>query len=277
MPAVEETAVAEPKKRIDWEKATNAERLENVNKGKVAIISHAMYATRDKLFLNQPMTQDKMDKTIPYDVATGKPFMGLNNALLRTFANGNGYKSNDFIEIKDAWKLGGELKSYKGITKEGEPYDKKPPCYRLEYMATWELRDKIDPKTNKPMTAVSEKTGRTYVVKERVDLPEPKLQTKSLYHISEFKGLDKSQFKERDMNAIKNYREKLANGIANGLPNLQRIGIEGVVADSLMRFINAQNKGQEYTPTQAHINMINKAQFQTQEKAQEKENQGRGR
>lgn len=144
-------------------------------------------------------------------------------------------------------------------------------------MATWELRNKIDPKTNEPMTAVNEKTGRTYIVKERVDLPEPKLQTKLLYHISEFKGLDKSQFKERDMNAIKNYREKLANGISNGLPNLKRIGIEGVVADSLIRFINVQNKGQEYTPTQAHINMINKTQSQTQEKVQEKENQGRGR
>lgn len=262
---------------MDWEKATNAERLENVNKGKVAVVSHAMYVARDKLFLNQPMTQETMDKTMPYDVTTGKPFVGLNSALLRTFANGNSYKSNDFIDIKDAWKLGGELKTYKGVTKEGKSYDKKPPCYRLEYMATWELRDKIDPKTNEPMTAVNEKTRRTYVVKERVDLPEPKLQTKSLYHISEFKGLDKSQFKERDMNAMENYREKLANGVANGLPNLKRIGIEGVIADSLIRFINAQNKGQEYTPTQAHTNMINKTQSQTQEKVQEKENQGRGR
>ena len=270
--------ITEPKK-IDWEKASNAERLENVNKGKVAIVAHAMYAARDKLFLNQPMSKDKMDNTMPYDVVSGKPYVGLNSALLRTFANGNGYKSNDFIEIKDAWKLGGELKTTKAFTKDGQEYDKKPPAYRLEYMATWELRDKIDPKTNEPMKAISEKTGREYVIKERVDLPEPKLQTKTLYHISEFKGLDKSQFKERDTNAIESYREKLANGIPNGLPNLQKIGIDGIVADSLMRFINASNKGQEYTPTQAHTQMVNKSQTQnqTQEKAQEKETKGRGR
>ena len=46
-----------------------------------------------------------------------------------------------------------------------------------------------------------------------------------------------------------------------------------------MRFINASNKGQEYTPTQLHTNMISKVQTQTQDKVQEKaqDNKGRGR
>ena len=108
--------ITEPTK-IDWEKANNAERLANVNKSKVAIVAHAMYAAKDKLFLNQPMSKDKMDNTMPYDVVSGKPYVGLNSALLRIFANGNGYKSNDFIELKDAWKLGGELKTHKAFNK----------------------------------------------------------------------------------------------------------------------------------------------------------------
>ncbi|TLD85187.1 DUF1738 domain-containing protein [Helicobacter sp. MIT 11-5569] len=248
--------VTENKETKKWEEMDNSERLDFVNKKKRILVAMAMSEKNiGKMFWNKEMDTKDIEKTMPYNKATGKPFLGLNGVLMRAFADVNGYKSNEFISAKQVFELGGEIKTYPIFDKEGNPVldDKgeqicKGKSFQYEYLADFGMQPKIDPKTNEPMKAISQE-GREYIVKERVDYPTPKLETTNLYHISEIKGIDKSKLKSLDLTNLPDYRQKLAEQIRSTLPNLQKLGITGMAQSTIMRFLNAQNKGENYIPT----------------------------
>ena len=261
----------------DWKDMSNTERLESLNRFKRGVVSFAISTNKDNMFWNKSMSAKEIEKTMPYNKANGKPFLGLTGVLLRTFSNANHYKSNEFISLQQAWQLGGELKQRTDVDEKGNAVKKNPPSFRYEYMAEYTMQPKIDPKTQEPMKAISQ-NGREYVVKERVDFKEPKLETVTLYHISEFKGLDKTKLQDLNLESVREYREKLANQPSKALPNLEKIGIKGLVAETITRFLNMQNKGQDYTPTQALQNLVNKQSQLFQAPLQDKtQNAGIGR
>ncbi|TLD85559.1 ArdC-like ssDNA-binding domain-containing protein [Helicobacter sp. MIT 05-5294] len=272
----------ENQERKDWNEMSNNERLEFVNQKKRIVVGMALSERNiGKMFWNYDLSNQKIEKTMPYNKATGKPFLGLNGVMLRTFAQVNGYKSNEFISARQVFELGGKIKTYPMHDKEGKPIlDKdgqpvlKGKSFQYEYMAEYGMQPKIDPNTNEPMKAIS-KEGREYIVKERVDYATPKLETMNIYHISEVSGIDKSKLKSLDLSNLPTYREKLAEQTKNTLPNLEKIGITGVAKDTILRFLNAQNKGLDYTPSQLQKSIAMKY-GKAQEIAPKQKEQGRG-
>lgn len=104
----------------------------------------------------------------------------------------------------------------------------------------------------------------TYVVKEKIPI-NPRLETKTLYHVSQFDGLDESKIKERDLTAIQHYREQAKNqDFEVKIDYNKTLGISGNLEKQLNNLTLAQIKGVDYFNPAKKIDM-------TKEKAQTKE------
>ena len=70
------------------------------------------------------------------------------------------------------------------------------------------------------------------------------METKTLYHVSQFDGLNEEKIKERDLTAIQNYREAAKNQAYEvRIDYSKTLGIGGNLAKQLDNLTMAQIKG----------------------------------
>ncbi|HDX6248808.1 TPA: hypothetical protein RPV96_002050, partial [Campylobacter fetus subsp. venerealis] len=231
--------------------------------------------------------KEEVDNTMPYNAKTGNTYSRETNMLLRAEMAIKGYDKAQFVTMEQGNAMGGVLKLKHDeqtgeVVKTKNGKDARVDGVKMLYIADHELRPKLD-KDGKEVTAVvkdkdgnvkyDQETGQpmTYVVKEKIPI-KPRLETKTLYHVSQFDGLDESKIKDRDLTAVTHYREQSKNQdfevkISYG----KTLGISGNLEKQLDNLTLAQIKGVDYYNPAVKVEMTKqKAQTKEQNKGMER-------
>lgn len=266
-----------------WGKMNNAEKKESFDKYAKFKIFEAHKTT--KADWQRDMSKEEVDNTIPYNASTGKTYSRETSMLLRAEMAIKGYDKAQFVTMEQGNMMGGTLK-YKVDEQTGEIQktksgkDARVDGVKMLYITDHIIRPKLDSDGKEIMAVVKDKDGNvkhdketgkpiTYVVKEKIPV-KPYLETKTLYHVSQFDGLDQSKIKDRDLTAIKNYREE-----AKEQPYEIRIdygktlGISGNLEKQLNNLSIAQIKGVDYYNPAQKLD-ISKQKQKTKAKKQER-------
>ena len=243
-----------------WEEKSNLERQESLNDYYKMIIANAIKHKKDEVFWNKDMSQKEIDKTIPYNAKTGATYTGISSIALRCDAQVKNYKEPAFLTMREANLLGGTLKL--DINENGEILktkngkDKYVDGIKVSYIKEYDFITKKDANGQPLMKPVRDNNGNIKLdengkemyreVKEKIFLQTPKLETITLYHISQFNGLKKEKLAKRDMTLLEKYREKIPNMKFDPRGKMERLGLTKEVANSLNNFYNSEIKGQDY-------------------------------
>ncbi|CUU75058.1 ArdC-like ssDNA-binding domain-containing protein [Campylobacter hyointestinalis] len=264
--------------RKSWEQMDNAEKKESFDKYMKFKLFEAHKT--GKADWQKDMSKEEVDNTMPYNAKTGNTYSRETNMLLRAEMAIKGYDKAQFVTMEQGNAMGGVLKLKHDeqtgeVVKTKNGKDARVDGVKMLYITDHELRPKID-KDGKEVTAVvkdkdgnvkhDKETGMpiTYVVKEKIPI-KPRLETKTLYHVSQFDGLDESKIKERDLEAIQAYREKAKNqDFEVKIDYGKTLGISGNLEKQLNNLTLAQIKGVDYYNPAQKVKM-------TKEKAQAKE------
>lgn len=247
-------------KRKSWEEMSNAEKKESFDK-------HAKYKLFEahktgKADWQKNMTKEEVDNTIPYNASTGKTYSRETSMLLRAEMAIKGYEKAQFLTMEQGNMMGGTLK-YKVNEQTGEVQktkngkDARVEGVKMLYIADYEMKPKLD-NNGKEIKAfvkdkdgnevISKQTGKPieYTVKEKIPI-KPRLETKTLYHVSQFDDLDKTKIKERDLSTIQKYREQAkTQSYEVKIDYGKNLGISGNLEKQLNHLTIAQNKGIDY-------------------------------
>lgn len=208
------------------------------------------------------MTKEEVDNTIPYNASTGKTYSRETSMLLRAEMAIKGYEKAQFLTMEQGNMMGGTLK-YKVNEQTGEVQktkngkDARVEGVKMLYIADYEMKPKLD-NNGKEIKAfvkdkdgnevISKQTGKPieYTVKEKIPI-KPRLETKTLYHVSQFDDLDKTKIKERDLSTIQKYREQAkTQSYEVKIDYGKNLGISGNLEKQLNHLTIAQNKGIDY-------------------------------
>ncbi|KAA3682864.1 MULTISPECIES: ArdC-like ssDNA-binding domain-containing protein [Campylobacter] len=280
---IKETKVPQEKK--SWEQMDNAEKKESFDKYMKFKLFEAHKT--GKADWQKDMSKEEVDNTMPYNAKTGNTYSRETNMLLRAEMAIKGYDKAQFVTMEQGNAMGGVLKLKHDeqtgeVVKTKNGKDARVDGVKMLYIADHELRPKLD-KDGKEVTAVvkdkdgnvkyDQETGQpmTYIVKEKIPI-KPRLETKTLYHVSQFDGLDESKIKERDLTAVTHYREQSKNQdfevkISYG----KTLGISGNLEKQLDNLTLAQIKGVDYYNPAVKVEMTKqKAQTKEQDKGMER-------
>ncbi|AQW80392.1 hypothetical protein CPIN17260_0032 [Campylobacter pinnipediorum subsp. pinnipediorum] len=252
--------MAKEQERKTWEQMSNAEKKESFDKyAKFKLFEAHKTAKAD---WQKDMSKEEVDNTIPYNASTGRTYSRETSMLLRAEMAIKGYNKAQFVTMEQGNAMGGVLKLKHDeqtgeILKTKNGKDARVDGVKMLYIANYEMRPKID-KDGKEVTAVvKDKDGNikidentkkplTYIVKEKIPI-EPKLETKTLYHVSQFEGLDESKVKDRDLTAVHNYRETAKSQAYEVKVDYGKtLGIGGNLEKQLNNLTLAQIKGVDY-------------------------------
>ena len=269
---------ATQQERKSWNQMDNAEKKESFDK----YMKYKLFEAHKtaKADWQKDMSKEEVDRTIPYNAKTGATYSRETSMLLRAEMAIKGYDKPQFVTMEQGNAMGGILK-LKHDEKTGEILTTKNGLQarvdgvKMLYIADHEIRPKLDRDGKEIMAVVKDKDGNikydketgesmTYVVKEKIPI-NPRLETKTLYHVSQFDGLDESKIKERDLTAIQHYREQAKNqDFEVKIDYNKTLGISGNLEKQLNNLTLAQIKGVDYFNPAKKIDM-------TKEKAQTKE------
>ncbi|WP_270978473.1 ArdC family protein [Campylobacter helveticus] len=259
--AVEVTAPTQSQDSyVKWEDKTNAQRLESINNYYKMLMAKAI--GDKKAFWDKDMDSKEIDNTIPYNPSTGKPYGGVISLALRAVKEIQNYPDSDFLTMRQANLLHGKLK-YE-VNEKGEK--EYPKGVKMTIMKNYEYHPKLD-KDGQPLFREVQVNGEKVKqpVMDKVYLQQPKLETITLYHTSQFNDLDASKLKTRDLKPLEEYREKQKENAYDLRPKLDFLGLTPKVTQDLNNFLTSQNKGVDYKKIQHQsLNQIKK-----QEKVQE--------
>lgn len=232
-----------------WEERTNGERLESINNYYKMILAKSI--GDKKKFWDKDMSAKEIDNTIPYNASTGKPYNGIISIALRAAKEINNYKDSDFLTMRQGNLLNGRLqKGSKGV--------------KMVRMVDHEYQPMLDSKGNQ----IYDKDGRAKTTK--VYLKEPKLETVMLYHTSQFDGLNTSKLKGRDLDSLKEFRDKQQEKGYDIRPNLNFLNMGKDVINDLNNFMTSQLKGIDYQKIETKS--LSKIRREQQERDRAKEN-----
>ena len=190
-----------------WNERTNAEKQDSINQYNKMILATAI--KQGKEFWKEDKSIDQINKEMPYNPKTGEPYIGVTSAILQAVAKINGYENNQFMTMKQANTLGGKLKTLsdengKEVISEKTGKIQYAQGVKIPLLKTYELVPKLDDNKKQIM-----QNNKPVFVKQY--LPEPKLETTTLYHVSQFNDLDHSKFKEKNMENIEKLRYENRN------------------------------------------------------------------
>lgn len=271
--------------RKSWEQMDNAEKKESFDK----YMKYKLFEAHKtgKADWQKDMSKEEVDNTMPYNAKTGNTYSRETNMLLRAEMAIKGYDKAQFVTMEQGNAMGGVLKLKHDeqtgeVVKTKNGKDARVDGVKMLYIADHELRPKLD-KDGKEVTAVvkdrdgnvkyDQETGQpmTYVVKEKIPI-KPRLETKTLYHVSQFDGLDESKIKERDLTAVTHYREQSKNqDFEAKISYGKTLGISGNLEKQLDNLTLAQIKGVDYYNPAVKVEMTKqKAQTKEQDKGMER-------
>lgn len=240
-----------------WQEMNNQEKKESFDKyEKFKLIEAHKTARAD---WQRDMTAQEVDSSIPYNASNGKTYSRDTSMLLRAEMAIKGYEKPQFVTMEQGNFMGGKLKFQKdenGQTKLS-PNGKELRVQGVKtlYTKTYELRDKLDKDGKVIEIDVKDKSGNLITnqngevikrpVKEKIPI-KPTLETQTLYHISQFEGIKPDKVKERNLTAIKDFRERQKEASYEIKPNYERIDLGGNLAKQLEHLAIAQIKGIDY-------------------------------
>lgn len=274
--------VTEQNKYVAWEQKSNVERMESFNNYAKNIL---LYSIKEKKQVwNKELNAKDLDNSIPYNASTGHTFSGVESLLLRTQAAIKGYKEPQFITMQQGNFMGGKLKraldenGNPTLTKNGkEAYEQG---VKVAFLQKYDYVPKLDSNGKEMTRIVRDKEGNpkldkngkeiTEIVKEKKFLKEPRLETITLYHPSQFEGLDASKLKERNLEPLQEFREKQKENNYDLRPkNLDNLGLDKETTNHLKNFLTAEMKGLNYVPIKEQT--INQIQSQVRQQKQQQE------
>ncbi|SQC36304.1 helicase, Snf2 family [Helicobacter fennelliae] len=182
-----------------WDNYTHEERKESFNNYAKYNIIQAI-KSQNAPWLKSKSAQE-IQKDRPFNAQTGRPYEGLNAILLESKQKEMGYENGSWISAKQANFLGAKLTADQLKTMEG---------VKISYIKTKEAKQVFD-KQGKPKTTpqldskgkprINPKTKEPYYnfVYDIKELPQPILETTTLYHTSQIPSLEKSKLKELDL------------------------------------------------------------------------------
>ncbi|MBR8466522.1 DUF1738 domain-containing protein [Campylobacter sp. faydin G-140] len=229
-----------------WEDRSNAERQTSINEYAKIMIAGAM-KTKNADWLKD-MSAKQIDETMPFDASNGKPYQGISSIILRSAVTMNGYENAEFLSMKQANLMGATLK--KEIDEQGNV--KYPKGAKIAFYKEYEYQPKLDSNGKQLYKTIKDKYGveKQQPAMEKVYLKEPKLETLTLYHTSQFDDLDRSKLKERDLTNLNAKREANKDKSYDVRPKLNGLGMGANTTNDLNNFINSQNKGIDYEKIQ---------------------------
>lgn len=277
--------MAKIQEKKSWEQMNNAEKKESFDN----YIKYNLFEAHKtaKADWHKDMTAEQVDNTMPYNASTGKTYSRETSMLLRAEMAIKGYDKAQFVTMEQGNAMGGTLKLKHNengeieMTKSGK--QARVEGVKMLYIATEEIRPKfdsngekvmaqvIDPKTKEPKLDPKTKEPITYQVKERIPI-KPRFETKTLYHVSQFDGLDTKKIKERDLTAVQNYREEAkSKPYEVNVDYSKTLGLGGNLANQLNSLTQAQIKGVDYFNPAQRIDITkNKKQTKAQDKGMER-------
>ncbi len=277
--------MAKIQEKKSWEQMNNAEKKESFDN----YIKYKLFEAHKtaKADWHKDMTAEQVDNTMPYNASTGKTYSRETSMLLRAEMAIKGYDKAQFVTMEQGNAMGGTLKLKHNengeieMTKSGK--QARVEGVKMLYIATEEIRPKfdsngekvmaqvIDPKTKKPKLDPKTKEPITYQVKERIPI-KPRFETKTLYHVSQFDGLDTKKIKERDLTAVQNYREEAkSKPYEVNVDYSKTLGLGGNLANQLNSLTQAQIKRVDYFNPAQRIDITkNKKQTKAQDKGMER-------
>lgn len=240
-----------------WEQMSNKEKEESMYSSFRAIIGKA--CIEKKAFWQQNMTIEEIDKTMPYSPESGNPAIGIPSIILRTVMAINDYKEPQFLTANQAARLGGTIKKQLDengnvVINEKTGKEQLVQGTRIPVRKNYEMVD-YNPKTgeqhvDKKNPTYIDKNGKeqtNYIMYKKL-LPYPKVDSLTYYHVSQFDGLDKSKFKEKDMSKVEKMRKEIGEtGIyPEVIDKLERLKLLHTTKVCLENFISSQNIGIDY-------------------------------
>ncbi|WP_096021378.1 ArdC-like ssDNA-binding domain-containing protein [Campylobacter lanienae] len=253
---------AQETKQKPWEEKSNEERVESVKEFSKMVIASAIkeaHSKGEEPFFRKEMSAKEIDATMPYNPSTGKPYTNETSMLLRADAQKNGYEEAMYLTMKQANFMRGKLEPLKNdngeilFSKNGKT--QYPNGIKIAYVVEKEYVPKLDADgnqifaTDKNGNLKNDRNGKPIPVMEERYLKEPRIETTTLYHISNFTDLDKSQLKPRDLSGVNKYREIMSK---TDYDNRARINLDLTPSTKrdIENFMNSQNKGIDYNPIQ---------------------------
>lgn len=275
--------MATEQEKKGWEQMSNAEKKESFDK----YMKYKLFEAHktEKADWQRDMSKEEVDNTMPYNALTGKTYSRETSMLLRAEMAIKGYDKAQFVTMEQGNAMGGVLKLKHDeqtgeILKTKNGLQARVDGVKMLYIADHELRPKLDKDGKEVVATVKDKDGNvrldentgkaiTYVVKEKIPI-KPRLETKTLYHVSQFDGLNEEKIKERDLTAIQNYRETAKNQAYEvRIDYGKTLGIGGNLAKQLDNLTIAQIKGVDYYNLAQRLDMskeAEKAKKQTKQK-----------
>nr|WP_315004085.1 ArdC-like ssDNA-binding domain-containing protein [uncultured Campylobacter sp.] len=266
--------MATEQEKKSWEQMSNVEKKESFDK----YIKYKLFEAHKtaKADWQRDMSKEEVDNTMPYNALTGKTYSRETSMLLRAEMAIRGYEKAQFVTMEQGNAMGGVLKLKHDeqtgeILKTKNGLQARVEGVKMLYIADHEMRPKLDKNGNEVIATVKDKEGNvrfdentgkaiTYVVKEKIPI-KPRLETKTLYHVSQFNGLNEEKIKERDLTAIQNYREAAKDQAYEARVDYGKtLGIGGNLAKQLNNLTMAQIKGVDYYNPAQRLDMSKEAQ-----------------
>lgn len=266
--------MATEQEKKSWEQMSNVEKKESFDK----YIKYKLFEAHKtaKADWQRDMSKEEVDNTMPYNALTGKTYSRETSMLLRAEMAIRGYEKAQFVTMEQGNAMGGVLKLKHDeqtgeILKTKNGLQARVEGVKMLYIADHEMRPKLDKNGNEVIATVKDKEGNvrfdentgkaiTYVVKEKIPI-KPRLETKTLYHVSQFNGLNEEKIKERDLTAIQNYREAAKDQAYEARVDYGKtLGISGNLAKQLNNLTMAQIKGVDYYNPAQRLDMSKEAQ-----------------
>ena len=266
--------MATEQEKKSWEQMSNVEKKESFDK----YMKYKLFEAHKtaKADWQRDMSKEEVDNTMPYNALTGKTYSRETSMLLRAEMAIRGYEKAQFVTMEQGNAMGGVLKLKHDeqtgeILKTKNGLQARVEGVKMLYIADHEMRPKLDKNGNEVIATVKDKEGNvrfdentgkaiTYVVKEKIPI-KPRLETKTLYHVSQFDGLNEEKIKERDLTAIQNYREAAKDQAYEARVDYGKtLGIGGNLAKQLNNLTLALFNGVDYYNPAQRLDMSKEAQ-----------------
>ncbi|OEV68575.1 hypothetical protein AJY52_07580 [Campylobacter lari] len=245
-----------------WDERTNEEKRASVNEYSKAIIAKAI--KEKNAFWAKDMSKEEIQNTMPYNASKGIVYTGQTSALLRAVSDLNDYKEPSFLTMKQANFLGGTLKreldenGNPALTKNGK--EAYVQGVKIAILKTEGYVPKLDENGKEMQRVIKNKDGEPKLdkegkpmyepVMEKVYYKEPKLETITLYHTSQFDNLKPEKLKERDIEGLEKLREGLKQLEYDVRPNVNAFGLTEKTTRDINNFLNSELKGLDYQKIQ---------------------------
>lgn len=253
-----------------WNERSNQEKAQSIAELHKSII--AKTCKEKKQFWNKDRSKEEIDKSLPYNPKTGKPYLGVTSIVLQCVAELNNYKEPQFLSMKQANTLGGKLKKLKdekGNTVISEKTGKEQYAQGIKILLKkdYELVPKLNDKGEQIMDS------KNQPVMEKQFLPKPIMETVTLYHVSQFDDLKLDRLKPKDMDEMEIRRSAFRNTEAKpSMKKLYELGLNANTQRDIEMYLNAQNKGIDFKAIEREQTQ-EKTQAKKQEKKAEKQHE----